>query len=192
LTNFLIGKKIVSWTKPISTNGDRSGELTKFYIGYLHFVTTVKLFHFDTMISNVKFPLHTALIFMEQMKVQGLREKGLSQSHYSLQHIEGYKILCFKDKIYIPQPLRQRVLFWYHAYLLQTIRNAMTWPGLMHVERFCFTCPICQFTKKERKKYGLLPPKLAESDPWVIVCVDLVGPFTRRPLSKHSLCLLSL
>ena len=43
----------------------------------------------------------------------------------------------------------------------------MTWPGLTQdVERFCSTCPVCQLTKKERKKYGLLPPKTAESDPW--------------------------
>ena len=103
-------------------------------------------------------------------------------THYTMQHIEGYDLLCFKEKIYIPQSLRQRVLSWYHEYLLeQTIRNTMTWPGLtQEVERFCSTCPVCQLTKKERMKYGLLPPKTAESDPWVMVCVDLVGPFTIR------------
>jgi hypothetical protein len=43
-------------------------------------------------------------------------------------------------------------------------------------------------TKKERKKNGLLPPKIAESDPWVMVFVDLVGPFTiRTPAKTHSL-----
>ena len=134
--------------------------------------------------SNIKFPMHTALIFKEQIKVPGLREKGLAQPHYSMQHIEGHDLLCYKDKIYIPQSLRQRVLSWYHEYLLhpgqtrteKTIRNTMTWPGLTQdVERLCSTCPVCQLTKRERKKYGLLPPKTAESDPWVMVCVDLVG-----------------
>jgi hypothetical protein len=41
----------------------------------------------------------------------------------------------------IPQSLRQRVLSWYHEYLLHpgktrtenTIRNTMTWPGLTQV-----------------------------------------------------------
>jgi hypothetical protein len=48
-------------------------------------------------------------------------------------------------------------------------------------------------TKKERKKYGLLPPKIAESDPWVMVCVDLVGPFTiRTPTKTHSLLALTM
>jgi hypothetical protein len=76
--------------------------------------------------SNIKFSMHTAIIFKEQMKVQGLREKGLSQSHYTMQHTEGYDLLCFKDKIYIPQCLRQRVLSWHHSYLLHQ--------GQTHVE----------------------------------------------------------
>jgi hypothetical protein len=88
--------------------------------------------------------MHTPLIFKEQAKVKGLREKGLAQPHYSIQYIEGYNILCYKEKIYIPQSLRQRVLSWYHEYLLhpgqnrteKTIRNTMTWPGLtQYVER---------------------------------------------------------
>jgi hypothetical protein len=55
--------------------------------------------------------MYTALIFKEQAKFMGtgLREKGLAQSHYSIQHIEGYDLLFYKDynKIYIPQSLRQ-------------------------------------------------------------------------------------
>jgi Integrase zinc binding domain len=72
---------------------------------------------------------------------------------------------------------------WYHEWLLQlrqtcieqNIRNVMTWPGLTKgVERLCSTCPICELTKKERKD-SLLPPKTEESDPWVMVCEDLVS-----------------
>jgi hypothetical protein len=96
----------------------------------------------NNSISNIKFPMHTALIFKQQEKVkeQGLREKGLAQPHYSIQHIEGYGLICYKEKIYITQSLTQRkkVLSWYHEYLLhpgqtrteKTIRNTMTWPGL--------------------------------------------------------------
>jgi hypothetical protein len=94
----------------------------------------------NNSISNIKLtiPTHTALIFKEQSKVKGLREKGLAQPHYSIQHFVWYDLLCYKEKIYIPQALRQRVLSWYHEYLLypgktrteKTIRNTMTWPGL--------------------------------------------------------------
>jgi hypothetical protein len=45
--------------------------------------------------------MYTALIFKEQPKVKeiGLREKGLAQPHYSIQNIEGYDLLCYKDNI---------------------------------------------------------------------------------------------
>jgi hypothetical protein len=54
-------------------------------------------------------PMHTALIFKKQAKVKGLElsEKDLAQHHYSIQHIEEYEILGHKEKIYIPQSLRQ-------------------------------------------------------------------------------------
>jgi hypothetical protein len=53
----------------------------------------------NNSISNIIFPMHTALIFKEQAKVKkpGLREKGLVQPHYSIQHIEGYDLLCYKE-----------------------------------------------------------------------------------------------
>jgi hypothetical protein len=57
----------------------------------------------------------------------------------------------------------------------------------LNIDCLCSTCQVCQMTKKERKKYGLLPPKIAESDPWVMVCVDLVGPFTIRTPAKNTL-----
>jgi hypothetical protein len=66
----------------------------------------------NNSISNIKLtiPMHTALIFKEQAKVKPprLEEKGLAQPHYSIQHIEGYDLLCYKEKIYIPQSLRQK------------------------------------------------------------------------------------
>jgi hypothetical protein len=48
----------------------------------------------NSSISNIEFPMQTALIFKEQARVKGLREKGLAQSHYSIQHIEEYNLLC--------------------------------------------------------------------------------------------------
>jgi hypothetical protein len=67
----------------------------------------------NNSISNIKLtiPMHTALIFKEQAKVKelGSREKGLAQPHYSIQHIEPHDLLCYKEKIYIPQSLRQKI-----------------------------------------------------------------------------------
>jgi hypothetical protein len=47
----------------------------------------------NNSISNIKYRMHTALIFKEQTKVKGLRETGFAQPHYSIQHIEGYDLL---------------------------------------------------------------------------------------------------
>jgi hypothetical protein len=41
--------------------------------------------------------MHTALIFKEQAKVKGLSEKGLTQPHYSIQYIEGYDLIFYKE-----------------------------------------------------------------------------------------------
>jgi hypothetical protein len=37
---------------------------------------------------------------------------------------------------------------------------------MLNIDCLCSTCQVCQMTKKEktRKKYGLLPPKIAQSD----------------------------
>jgi hypothetical protein len=52
-------------------------------------------------ISNIKLTItmHTALIFKKQAKVKESRltEKCLAQPHYSIQYIEGYDLLCYKD-----------------------------------------------------------------------------------------------
>jgi hypothetical protein len=44
--------------------------------------------------------MHTSLMFKERAEVKdvGLREKGLAQPHYSIQHIEGYVMNGWKEK----------------------------------------------------------------------------------------------
>ena len=39
-------------------------------------------------------------------------------------------------------------------------------------------CHVCQVNKKQTKKYGHLPAKEAEFEPWDKLCVDLIGPYT--------------
>jgi hypothetical protein len=62
--------------------------------------------------TKLRLPMHTALIFKEQAKVKnlGLSEKGLAHSHYSIQHIEGYDPLGYKETTDIPQSLRQATI----------------------------------------------------------------------------------
>jgi hypothetical protein len=77
----------------------------------------------NNSISNINpiIPIHTTLIFKEQAKVKGLREKGLAQPHYSIQHIEWYDLLCYKD---IKQDL--------HSSIMET-SNKEYCPGTMNI-----------------------------------------------------------
>jgi hypothetical protein len=67
--------------------------------------------------------MHTASIFKEQEKIKNtrLRAKGLAQPHYSIQHIEGYALLCYKDN---KQDL--------HFSIIET-RNKGYCPGTMNI-----------------------------------------------------------
>ena len=41
----------------------------------------------------------------------------------------------------------------------------------------CASCHTCQLTKTKRVKYGKLPEKEAETVPWDVLCIDLIGPY---------------
>jgi hypothetical protein len=64
---------------------------------------------------NLTILMQTIVNFKEQGKVKkpGLREKGLAQPHYSIQHVEGYDLIFQKkiiNRIYIPQLSRQMTM----------------------------------------------------------------------------------
>ena len=47
-------------------------------------------------------------------------------------------------------------------------------------------CDTCQRTKKNKKHYGHLPPKMEEATPWDTLCVDLIGPYLIKQNLKDS------
>ncbi len=57
------------------------------------------------------------------------------------------------------------------------------------VHKVCKKCSICQKAKVTNQKYGKLPPKEAESNPWDTLCVDLIGPYKIRRKGKKDLVL---
>ena len=66
--------------------------------------------------------------------------------------------------------------------------NIMCWPKMAeHVDRFIKLCHKCQMAKKNHKKYGHLPPKVVEVDPWRRVNVDLIDPYSvKYPRKEYS------
>jgi hypothetical protein len=80
--------------------------------------------------------------------------------------------------------------------------SGIPWHGLIlhkmsHNDCLCSTCQLCRLTKKERKKYGLLPSDIAESDTVSLshgMCESGgTHPFTIRTLAKtHFLLALTM
>ena len=59
--------------------------------------------------------------------------------------------------------------------------------------KLCSMCHICQLTKKQRKKYGLLPPKEAKTIPWKQVNVDVIGLYmVQTPTKTHQLTAMTM
>ena len=46
-----------------------------------------------------------------------------------------------------------------------------------HIQNVIKKCNTCQLDKRYHTKYGHLPKKEAEVEPWEILCVDLIGPY---------------
>ena len=66
--------------------------------------------------------------------------------------VEGKELITYKNKIYIPDTLKDRVMDWYHTYLihpgvtrmLSTIHSIFHWHGMRKdIEKFVQTCDIC-------------------------------------------------
>ena len=138
------------------------------------------------------YPLRMSLISEEQRKDAELQKKLKEpNTSYITTEVRGgkhrYNIIYLNGKIVVPKSLRKRMLTWYHETLIhpginrmeRTLQMHFTWPKLHNdVEKICKRCRVCQLTKKTKKKYGHLPPKVAEVTPWDTLCIDLIGPYT--------------
>jgi transposase InsO family protein len=149
------------------------------------------------------YPLQYKLIATHQNKQKDLFIKlNKKQDGFHLKSFCGggkkRTLICRNEKIIIPKTLQRRVVTWYHDILChsgetrteQTLRQQFWWPNLRNdVHDVCSKCDTCQRTKRTTQKYGKLPPKEAEADPWEILCVDLIGPYTIKRRGKKNLTL---
>jgi hypothetical protein len=89
----------------------------------------------------------------------------------------------------IPKPLQRHAVLWYHHYLQhpghtqleETMKATMYWKGMCTTIRsLTKSCRVCQVNKKQKLKYGHLPPKTIITVPWRMLCVDLIDPYTLK------------
>jgi len=148
------------------------------------------------------FPLQYKLIQKEQQNDKTLMQKLKENPKYSIKTYRGggknRHLVCKNNKIVLPDTLQERAVKWYHEQLCHpglsrteaTIRQHFTFNGLSEmVEDHVKKCKICQKCKKSHKKYGHLPEKEAEAEPWEKLCVDLIGPYKIKRRGKDTLTL---
>jgi exonuclease VII small subunit len=107
-------------------------------------------------------------------------------------------LVCYKNKIVVPKQLQLHTIDWYHTTLChpginrteETISQHLWWPKMRNqITNYVQACPTCQRNKRKVKKYGFLPPKEAEAEPWDKMCIDLIGPYKiRRKGQKDLIC----
>ena len=57
-----------------------------------------------------------------------------------------------------------------------------------HIRKHVKTCEQCRLGKTFKRKYGHLPPKVAQVIPWNYVCVvDLLGPYMIKAKEKNTM-----
>ena len=148
------------------------------------------------------FPLQYKRIQKEQQSDKELLEKLKTHPKYTLKTFRGggkTRHLIVKDgKIVLPKTLQRHAVQWYHDQLCHpgekrtenTIRQHFTFNNLTEmVKDMCKKCHVCQKCKRSHTKYGHLPEKQAEAEPWDQLCVDLIGPYHIKRPGKETLTL---
>jgi hypothetical protein len=93
--------------------------------------------NFDEMESE-EFSMSPDIIAREQKKDSQLKEVMKKSEKFSERTIEISTVITCDSKIYTPQSLRKRIVWWYHTYLQHpgitrmevTLRQNLTWPNL--------------------------------------------------------------
>jgi len=150
--------------------------------------------HFALEEEDILHPTSYKTIIRYQQQDKNLIKIAKQNNDYSIKHFHGadkkYSLICRKHRIVIPKQLEKRVVEWYHHTLCHpgetrtelTIAQHFYWTNLRKtVHEVCSKCESCQFLKRNKKQYGKLPPKKAETDPWDVLCVDLIGKYQFSP-----------
>ena len=148
-------------------------------------------------------PVSYRLIDKEQQKDKEIMKRLRNDSPgYSVTSFRGggktRDLVTYNGKIVVPRSMQRRLVEWYHLQLChpgetrteQSLKQHFYWPNLrQEVHRQVKKCHICQTNKRHKTKYGHLPAKEAEADPWDKLCVNLIGPYTIKRKAKTPLTL---
>ncbi len=117
--------------------------------------------------------------------------------------VDNTYVVCKDGKMIIPKSLQRRAVtvIWYHHYLQhpghtqleETMKATMYWKGIRtSIRSLTKSCRACQVNKKQKLKYGHLPPKTIITVPWRALCDDLIGPCTLKSKDGTIIDLMAL
>ena len=156
----------------------------------------------DSDLPDITYPIRYHDIAKAQKTDAKLNQKLVSHKDYTLDIFCGgdqnHRLICQNSKICLPAAPQKKTVDWNHEMLCHpvetqtehTLRQHFDWKGLRTtVHDVCKKCPTCQRAKTTNQKYGKLPPKQAETNPWDTLCADLIGPYMIPRKGKNSLIL---
>jgi hypothetical protein len=139
------------------------------------------------------FPLTTPEIAEAQKADSKLkhcfRRNAVIDKGLEVRLVDDTYVLCKDGKMIITKPLQRRAVLWYHHYLQhpghnqleETMKATMYWKEMRTmIWSLTKSCKTCQTNKKRKLKYGHLPSKTVITVPWRALCVDFIGPYTRK------------
>lgn len=141
-----------------------------------------------------EFPLGFEILAQAQQEDQRLQQVATNNPDYTSKRFLRHNLIHYKDKIVVPETLQSRIVTWYHETLrhpgihrtTKTIQQHFHWKNVTRdVMKHCNECAICKHYKKYTQKYGILPTKVHDPNPWSKVCVDMSGPWT-IPQNDHK------
>ncbi len=115
--------------------------------------------------------------------------------------IDNTTCVCKDGWLLIPKPLQVGAVKWYHHYLQQsghtrlevTMSATMYWKGMRTtIQSITRSCTTCQTNKRQKLKYGHLPPKTVISNPWECSCVNIISPYTLKGKDNLQIDLMGL
>ena len=146
--------------------------------------------YYDKDLPDIAYPIRYHNIAKAQETDAKLQQKLVSHKDYTLDTFsrgdKDHFLICQNKKICLPTALQKKTVDWYHEMLCHpgetqtehTLRQHFDCRGLRTtVHDVCKKCQTCQRAKTTNQKYGKLPPKQDEKNPWDTLCVDLISPY---------------
>ena len=154
-----------------------------------------QIHNLDTYIPSTQHSMnffHSIYITLSNYKLMTMSStpSNTSMPKNRLVTLKGQSLTTYNKQIWVPKDMRSHLIQWYHISLMHNVATQMLntigihfgYPGIHHdCEELVKKCNKCQCYKITGKRnYGKIPltPKLHDKEPWHVIHVNCMGPWT--------------